>query len=62
MIYDANEKYIAVNKNNEIIEIHEIPKENENSKPASEEIKIVKNIYKNVRGISRRNASTKSGI
>ena len=45
MIYDANEKYIAVNKNNEIIEIHEIPKENENSKPASEEIKIAKNIF-----------------
>ena len=45
MIYDANEKYIAVNNYDEIIEIYEIPKENENSKPASEEIKIGKNIF-----------------
>ena len=32
MIYDANEKYIAVNQNDEIIEIYEIPNEIENSK------------------------------
>ena len=45
MIYDANEKYIAVNNYDEIIEIYEIPKENENSNPVSEEIKIGKNIF-----------------